>query len=155
HVANETEPFLQLTLPSGARLWTALVAGEPVKPAEATPPRPGVVRIPLVKTAEGEGDYVVELKYGGKLPTSPGLSSVQFPLIRETNIHVEQSIVRLMLPQSRQWFDFRGTMRQVEDEGELIERYQSYLYKRIQDATQALASSSDYTKVRAAVNLKQ
>jgi hypothetical protein len=64
-LTNATQQFLQLTLPAGARLWTTVVAGEPVKPAEAVPPKPGVVRIPLVKTAEGEGDYLVELKYGG------------------------------------------------------------------------------------------
>jgi hypothetical protein len=153
-VSNETEPYLQLTLPADARLWTVLVAGEPVKPAEAIPPKPGVVRIPLVKTAEGEGDYLVELKYGGRMPGA-GFRAVDFPLIRETSIHVEQSIVRLLVPESHQWFNFHGTMRQVADEAALAERYQSYLCTRIQDAAQALSGGSDYTKVRAAVNLKQ
>ena len=154
-VTNATEQFLELTLPAGARLWTAAVAGEPVKPAQTVPPRAGAVRIPLVKTAEGEGDYSVELKYGGRLPIASGFRSVSFPLIRQTSINVEQSMVRLLLPESRQWFNFQGTMRLVEDESELARGFQSYLNKRIQEATQALSSGSDYTKVRAAVNLKQ
>lgn len=154
-MTNATEPFLELALPAGARLWTALVAGEPVKPAETTPPRAGVVRIPLVKTAEGEGDYLVELKYGGRMQTLGGFGHINFPLIRETNIHAELSQVRLLLPESRRWFDFGGTLRLVREERELSEGFQSYLNKRIQEASQGLASASDYTKVRAAVNLKQ
>ena len=147
---------MQLTLPAGARLWTAFGrrrAGEASRCRRR--PQPGVVRIPLVKTAEGEGDYLVELKYGGRLQLTGAFGSVSFPLIRETNINVEQSQVRLLLPDSQQWFNFQGTMRLVQDESELERGFQSYLNKRIQEATQALSSSSDYTKVRAAVNLKQ
>ncbi len=79
--------------------------------------------------------------------------SVAFPLIRETNINVEQSIVRLLLPESKQWFSFAGTMRPVKEEGELAETYQSYLYKRIQEAAQALSSAgSDYTSFSQTIN---
>ena len=52
HVDNTTEQFLEIRLPEGAELWTARVAGEPVKPTTmpgaADPQR---VRIPLIKTA--------------------------------------------------------------------------------------------------------
>ncbi len=154
-ITNTKEQFLQLTLPPGARLWTAQVAGQPVKPAQAVPPIDNVVRIPLVKTAEGEGDYLVELKYGGRMPTSGGLGTVSFPLISDTSINVELSQVRLLLPDSQKWFDFRGTMRHVVDEEELQRGFQSYLNKRIVEAAQALASANDFTKVRAANNLKQ
>ena len=36
HVYNSTEAYLEIELPAGARIWTAMVAGEPVKPAQAT-----------------------------------------------------------------------------------------------------------------------
>jgi hypothetical protein len=156
-VTNSKEQFLEITLPETARLWTATVAGEPVKPATPTGAivLPGVVRIPLVKTAEGDGDYLVELKYGGKITMSSALGAVDFPLIRQTSINVEQSQVRLLLPESQQWFDFGGTMRLVADEEELQKGFQGYLQRRITEAAKALSSDSDFTKVRAFNNLKQ
>ena len=162
-ITNATEQFLDVQLPVGARLWTVTVAGNPVKPL--VPPAaagagqadvPGdLVRIPLVKTAEGEGDYPVQLKYGGRMPEITSLSQVDFPLMRTVNINVELSQVKLMLPESHDWFDFRGSMRKVSDEGELGEIFQTYLNKRIQEATQLLASTNPYTQIRAQSNLKQ
>jgi hypothetical protein len=154
-VTNGKEQFLEIELPAGAGLWTATVAGEPVKPAETTPPQTGVVRIPLVKTAEGEGDYVVQLKYGGQMEKARLLNSVSFPLLKTRNINVELSRVYLHLPERREWFDFRGTMRLVEDASELEKGFQGYLNKRIEEATRLLSSGDDYTKARAWSNLKQ
>jgi hypothetical protein len=154
-VTNGKEQFLEIELPASARLWTATVAGEPVKPAEASPPVTGVVRIPLVKTAEGEGDYVVQLKYGGQMEKARLLNSVSFPLLKTRNINVELSRVYLHLPERREWFNFRGTMRLVEDASELEKGFQGYLNKRIEEATRLLSSGDDYTKARAWSNLKQ
>lgn len=154
-VNNETEPYLQVKMPEGATLWTATVAGQGVKPLQTTPAQLGLVRIPLAKTAEGEGDYLVELKYGGQMRPATIFRAVNFPLIQETNLQVEQSVVRLLVPEAQRWFAFSGTMRMVGDEQQVAEGVQSYLYRRIQDAAQALASGSEYTKVRASVNLKQ
>ena len=159
NVTNATEPFLQFALPAGARLWTAMVDGEPVKPAVpglAPVEMPaGTVRIPLIRKAEGDGDYPVEIKYGGRMKAAGMFGSVSFPLIRQTSINVERSIVRLLLPESRQWFDFGGTLGKPQGESKIAEVFQSYLSRRIQDATQALASSNDYSQVRAAMNLRQ
>jgi hypothetical protein len=160
-ITNATEQFLEVQMPAGSRLWTVTVAGQPVKPlvpptaAGQTEPPVGVVRIPLVKTAEGEGDYPVQLKYGGRLPEVASLSQVRFPLMRTININVELSQVKLLLPESHQWFDFRGTMRKVTDEGELSEVFQTYLSKRIQEASEMLTSANPYTQIRAQSNLKQ
>ena len=62
-VDNRTEQFLEVALPAGARLWAAHVADQPVKPILGQ----DSVRIPLVKTAEGDRDYPVTLKYGGQM----------------------------------------------------------------------------------------
>ena len=54
-VDNTTEPFLEVVLPNGAELWSVLVAGRPVKPARvAGTTGSRNVRIPLLKTAEGD-----------------------------------------------------------------------------------------------------
>jgi hypothetical protein len=160
-ITNATEQFLEVQMPAGSRLWTVTVAGQPVKPlvpppaAGQTEPPAGIVRIPLVKTAEGEGDYPVQLKYGGRLPEVTSLAQVRFPLMRTININVELSQVKLLLPESHEWFDFRGTMRKVTDEGELAEVFQTYLSKRIQEASELLTSANPYTQIRAQSNLKQ
>jgi hypothetical protein len=163
-VTNATEQFLEIQLPEGARLWTATVAGQPVKPvipptaAVAATARQGIVRIPLVKTAEGEGDYPVQLKYGGQMSQVMSLAQVRFPLMKTVNINVELSQVKLHLPDNYDWssyFEFGGTMRPVADESELSEVFQSYLNKRINEAKELLASANPYTQIRAQSNLKQ
>ncbi len=155
-VSNADEPFLELQLPDGAQLWTVTVAGEPGKAIQGGAGKNGQVRIPLVKTAEGEGDYPVQIKYAGRIDLHANARATSFPLIRSNNINIELSQVRLLLPDSLQWFDFNGTMRRVADESDLAQGFQSYLNKRIQEATQALSSGSNaYSKVRAAVNLSQ
>jgi hypothetical protein len=70
-------------------------------------PSPGQVRIPLIKTAEGDRDYPVVLQYGGVLETVHPLRGVGFPFIKTLNINVELSQVRLRLPESFRWFYFR------------------------------------------------
>ena len=99
-VDNSLEQYLEIQLPVGARLWTAHVAGEPVKPAAGKPTANGgdVVRIPLIKTARGDADYEVVLKYGGQLGQLGAISHVEFPLIHTVNIHVELSQVELDVP---------------------------------------------------------
>lgn len=155
NMQNETEQFLEVQFPSGARLWTAIVAGEPAKPVEMVPIQDGVVRIPLIKTAQGDGDYAVVLKYGGHLGTLHELAQVDFPLVQTVNIKVEESQVRLFLPKSQRWIDFGGTLQQVTDPGVLEEGYQSYLNKQLQAVQQVFTAGDDYSKVRAGNNLKQ
>lgn len=155
-MTNADEPFLELQLPEGAQLWTVRVAGDPGKAISSGTGVDGRVRIPLVKTGEGEGDYAVEVKYGGSINLKTNGGTTAFPLVRSNNINIELSQVRLHLPESMNWFDFNGTMRLVESDSALAEGFQSYLNKRIQEATRALASgSNEYSKVRAAVNLSQ
>jgi hypothetical protein len=155
NLKNETEQYLGIQLPPSAQLWTATVRGEPAKPVEPTKKQPGVVWIPLVKAARGEGDYAVILKYGGRLGSVRELSRVSFPLITTGNIQVEQSQVSLYLPPSHQWFDFGGTMKYVTNQSDLESGYQSYFYKQIEETKQLLSGSDDYTRARAMNNLKQ
>ncbi|HUE69612.1 MAG TPA: hypothetical protein VMP01_01885, partial [Pirellulaceae bacterium] len=157
NIKNVTEQYLEIQLPASAQLWTAIVRYEPVKPVVPPNAPSGVVRIPLVKAALGEGDYQIVLKYGGRLGSVGELSRVSFPLITTTSqsIQVEQSQVRLYLPQTHEWFDFGGTMKHVTDEGELDSGLSSYFYKQFEDTKRLLSGSDDYTRARAMNNLKQ
>jgi hypothetical protein len=153
-VDNSLEQFLEIQLPAGARLWTAHVAGEPVKPAAGNAGTPDAVRIPLIKTAQGDADYAVILKYGGQIGRLHAVDHVDFPLIRTVNIHVELSQVELYLPTSYDWFNFGDTMRLVRSEGDLTAGWLSYNTKQIDLARQALQSEDPFTRTRAAHNLK-
>ena len=159
NIKNETEQYLEIQLPPSAQLWTAIVRFEPVKPVVPPNAQAGVVRIPLVKAALGEGDYKIVLKYGGHLGNLSQFSPVRFPLITTTSqsIQVEQSQVRLYLPRTHEWFNFGGTMKHAEDESELESGLQSYFYKQLEDTKRLLGagSSDDYTRARAMNNLKQ
>ena len=155
-VDNRTEQFLEIRLPAGALLWTAKVDGHMVKPTQV----PGaandrLVRVPLIKTVTGDLDYPVELKYGGRIMALSGFKSVEFPLARAVNINVEQSQVRLRLPESHRWFNFGGSMKLVS-EGDLLADFLDYKTKQIQELRRVLSSSAnEFSKVRARSNLKQ
>ncbi len=155
-VENRTEPFLEIEMPADARLWTVLVADEPVKPARASSATPNHIRVPLIKTAEGDLDYAVVLKYGGKLKR-PGLfRQYHFPLIRTVNINVELSQVRLRLPETHRWFNFSGTMGRVQTEGELQAGWFEFRTRQLGELSQLFSSSGKmYSKARASNNLKQ
>ena len=159
-VENRTEPFLEIELPEGSRMWTVQVAGEPVKPALAAAGSTSAaqrVRIPLIKTAEGDLDYPVVIKYGGQIATPNWLNRVEFPLIHTLNINVELSQVRLRLPEAYDWFNFDGTLGRVQSESELQAGWLSYRTRQLTELSQLLGSkagsASDYTKARALNNL--
>jgi hypothetical protein len=153
---NRTEQFLEVEMPKGASLWTAVVAGSPVKPVlTGDAMRPDVVRVPLIKTAEGDLDYAVVLKYGGEMaPLGAARISVEFPIVRTLNIDVELSQVELYLPENYRWFNFRGTTRQVAEEGTFEAGVLAYHSKQAEGLIQTLRSSNPFAKARASTNLK-
>lgn len=153
-VDNATEPFLEVELPEGARLWTAHVAGEPVKPAAAPSGGDQRARIPLIKTALGDRDYPVVLKYGGQVKPVGIFGQVAFPLVRAVNIRVEQSNVEIYLPESHQWLRFRGTVGPGVGQQELEAERQTYFRKQQQRLLEAARHADDFAKVRALVNLQ-
>lgn len=154
HVDNRTEQYLDVRLPEGARLWTAQVAGEAVKPA-AVDRSPDQARIPLVKTAPGDQDFRVSLKYGGLLGELGTVGDVRFPLLETVNIRVEQSQVRLWLPEKMRWFDFGGTMGRVQDEGSLKAGYLAYKNRQLQELVETYSSDNPFASLRAKSNIQK
>lgn len=152
-VNNSTEQYLDIALPSGAQLWTAVVKGQPVKPVEHEPAVNGKIRIPLIKSPAGSGDYAVEIKYGGNLGRLSTLKQVDFPLIRTENINVEHSQVQLYLPEGYEWPYFGGTMSRVKSAADLEKGLQQYFQKKVAEAKLALQSNDLNTQIRAQANL--
>ncbi len=158
---NRTEQFLEIALPAGAALWTAVVAGRPVKPTrieggETAPDgQAGRVRIPIVKTAEGDLDYAVVLKYGGVVPRLGAMQyRVRFPLVRTLNIEAELGQVRLYVPEEYAWFGFDTDMSEVEAAGTLDAGVLQYQWKQARRLLQTLRSDNPFAQTRARSNLK-
>ncbi len=66
-VRNNQRNFLKLTLPPGAVLWSAMVAGRPIRPGRGAD---GSLLLPLEKTRSGEEApaFVVEISYLDRAP---------------------------------------------------------------------------------------
>ncbi len=169
-VDNATEQFLEVQLPAGATLWTARVAGEPVKPivqGALAPPAAessgkkgiatdsGHVYIPLVKTAAGDVAYDVVLGYGGALAPLGVLGQIEFPLLTVHNMAVDRSQVRLLLPEGSDWFDFEGTLGRPADRQALAAGWAEFQREQVEQLLGTLRHGSTYEKARSAQNLKQ
>lgn len=176
---NRSEPYLEIKMPVGAKLWTAHVANQPVKPiaivheasSNAVDNRSGKeqgtidqttgnqerIRIPLVKTEKGDLDYGVVLKFGGQIENPQKSNRIHFPFIQTVNINVELSQATLSLPKSMQWYNFLGSMRLVQDRREFDAGWLSFKTKQVRNLTEILKSESSlsYSRSRAAFNLQQ
>jgi hypothetical protein len=108
------------------------------------------VRIPLVKTAPGDLDYEVLVKYAGELPDPGAIASLDFPLMRTVNVPVELSQVRLFLPEEYHWLDFGGTMRRVDYEQELAAGYVRYQARQAERLAATMRDEDPFGRVRAA-----
>ncbi|MDD3469621.1 MAG: hypothetical protein PHE53_06520 [Thermoguttaceae bacterium] len=131
--------------------------------ASSAPIVPGTrVRFPLVKTSQGDPDYEIVAIYAGKLPAvQPGLpwarwsERASFPLIRVHGIEVRRSNVKLFLPKNVRWFDFDGTLGQVDSEEELMAQRIEYDTDQLQRLMQKRRESGDrMTQIRAEENLR-
>ncbi|MBN2449613.1 MAG: hypothetical protein JXR77_04450 [Lentisphaeria bacterium] len=154
-VDNRIEQFLHLELPEGASLWTVRVGSEMVKPILPDPAMPSLVHVPLVKTAAGDLDYPVVIKYAGRVEVPGPILSGSLPFVRTLNINVEQSQVELWLPTTRRWFGFGGTLSRVRRSGEFEAGYLAYQNKLAKRLMDTLEYGSVFEKARAAGNLKQ
>ena len=150
-INNRTEQYLEISLPANAQLWTSEVAHEPVKPFQGAG---GNIRIPLVKTAEGESDYEVVLKYGGRIQEIKSFETISFPFIETINIQAEESQVSLHLPESFRWFDFGGSMSEVKSDREFVAQKLKYLQSQRDQIIQTLNESKNpFAKLRAKKSL--
>ena len=133
------------------------MAGEPVKPSQI-PGSTNVrhVLLPVRKTAKGDPNYPVVLKYGGTLPPLAAMATVQFPLVRTVKpypaagrtIGIEQSQVEIYVPKSHEWFNFGGKMHQTADEADLAAGRLSAFNRQGERLIEAARDSDAFTRIR-------
>jgi hypothetical protein len=96
---NRSEQFLRVRLPKDLELWSAIVAGQPVKPVLDSAGPADEVLIPLVKTSAGGLPYDVRLYLAGKTAAPLGsLTKIQPPPIELVGIDVQRTTWSLRLP---------------------------------------------------------
>jgi hypothetical protein len=92
-VRNNQRNFLKLTLPKGAVIWSATLAGKPVRPGQAPD---GGLLLPLEKSRAGDDAPVfpVEVVYLSRQPawTDKGKATLDLPAL---DIPISRSAVRL------------------------------------------------------------
>jgi hypothetical protein len=115
---NRSEQFLRVKLPPMLSLWSAHVAGQPVKPAVPTEVASGEVLIPLVKTSPGGLPYDVLLYFadeGDRPLVAPfnGITRLSPPAMSIVGIPVTRTTWSLHLPAGYRYLRPGGNMSAV------------------------------------------
>jgi len=118
---NRSEQFLRLKVPEGLNLWSAKVAGQPVKPVTKADSPQGEVLIPLVKTSPGGLPYDVELYFAGQVvrPLN-GLTKLKPPGIEIVGLPVMQTAWSLRLPSGYRYMRPGGNTSPVAGTAEIM-----------------------------------
>ncbi len=131
-VRNNGRQHLEIELPKGATVWSAFVAGEPVRPSK----REGRLLLPLERTAASEAPITVELTYVGedKFPRRNGKVALVSP---KFDVPLKNARWDLFLPPDYEYTDFTGSMTRTVDVGA----------PTVQDFSRSLYSEAESSKV--------
>jgi hypothetical protein len=104
-VRNNGRQFLEVELPAGAKVWSAFVAGQPVRPSL----REGKLLLPLQEWGADEETVAVELTYVGTnaFPRARGKLDFVSP---KFDVPLKSAQWELYLPPDYRFADFAGTM---------------------------------------------
>ncbi len=117
---NRSEQFLRVEAPAGVSLWSASVAGEPVRPV-VSKERPGEILIPLVKTSPGGLPYEVRMYFAGSgLAKLEGMTTLKPPAIRIKGLPVVRTLWSLRLPGGYEYIRPGGNVSPIAGAGEAM-----------------------------------
>ncbi len=104
-VRNNGRQFLEVGLPAGATVWSAFVAGQPVRPSL----RDGKILLPIQQSSADDGAIAVDLTYVGTniFPRTRGPVGFVSP---KFDVPLKNARWEVYLPPDYDYQDFRGTM---------------------------------------------
>jgi hypothetical protein len=122
---NRSEQFLRIEVPYGLRLWSASVAGQPVKPVMPGNFTDAEVLIPLVKTSPGGLPYDISLYFADDgaeplVPALKGITRLKPPNISIVGIPIMQTTWSLRLPSGYRYIRPGGNMSPVVGTVEML-----------------------------------
>ena len=152
---NRSEQFLHVEAPKGLNLWSASVAGQPVKPVRDINSPAGHVLIPLVKTSPGGLPYEIVLYFadeGDKPLVKPleGISRLKPPGISIVGIPVTRTIWSLHLPEGFRYVRPGGNMSPVAGIAEMLilsNEAKLEQLKRLEQSYRDLAVKGNYSQI--------
>jgi len=145
---NRTRQFLRVRVPGDLRLWSARVAGQPVKPVTDANAAADAVLIPLVKTSPGGLPYDVELYLAATTDKPLGMiREVRPPAVEVLDVKVERTTWSLRLPRGYRYLRPGGNLSRVL--GETEQKLQVIgtrlrQAKRLRQAYEELVSAGSY-----------
>jgi hypothetical protein len=121
-VRNNGRQFLEITLPKGAQVWSAFVAGQAVKPSL----RDGKLLLPLERA--GDSAIAVELIYvsAEKFPRTKGAVDLASPAL---DVPVKNARWELYLPPDYGYGRFAGTMTREPDAAPVVRTFSALEYR--------------------------
>lgn len=131
-VRNNGRQHLEIELPKGTTVWSAFVAGEPVRPSK----RGDRLLLPLERTAASDAPITVELTYVGEdhFPRRNGKVALASPLF---DVPLKNARWDLFLPPDYDYGDFTGSMTRTVDVGAPV----------VQDFSRSLYSEAEMLSV--------
>ncbi len=104
-VRNNGRQFLEVGLPAGATVWSAFVAGQPVRPSS----RGGRILLPIQQSGADDGATTVELTYVGTNTFPRARGAVRF-VSPKFDVPLKNAHWEVYLPPDYDYQDFGGTM---------------------------------------------
>jgi type II secretory pathway pseudopilin PulG len=104
-IRNNGRQFLEITLPTGAELWSAFVAGQPVRPTR----QGDLLLLPLEQVAGADGAIAVEVTFvhEEKFPRTKGRVDFASPRL---GVPLKNARWELWLPPDYEYASFAGSM---------------------------------------------
>ena len=125
-VRSRYQPFFEIRLPEGAKLWHALVNGRRVRPLTETTPEGEVTKIPIAQVQGVTGPVAVELQWeelgGGELGKAEAIR-LRMPSL--VGVRVLRLGWILQLPRGYHMLSSSGTLERLPSESDFEESLRS------------------------------
>jgi len=137
-IRNNGRQHLEIELPERTKVWSAFVAGEPVRPSV----REGKLLLPLERDTTSEAPVAVELTFIGqdKFPKRKGMVSLISP---KFDLPMKNARWDLYLPPDYDYSRFEGSMARASDTTVPLEQVYSLSEYNVQQQAQAEQSKME------------
>jgi hypothetical protein len=135
-IRNNGLQHLEVELPPGAKVWSAFVAGQPVRPRA----RAGKLMLPLERSGADEAPVSVALTYVGaeKFPRSKGTVQLISPKL---DAPLKNARWELYLPPDYDYTKFAGSMTREADAAPVAQVYSALQYLKQEKGRKAALES--------------
>ena len=146
-IRNNGRQHLELELPAGSKVWSAFVAGEPIRPST----REGKLLLPLARDVASDAPIAIELTFIGndKFPKHHGSVALVSP---KFDVPLKNARWDLYLPPDYDYGQFEGSMTRTADTvTPLVQVYSLSEYnvqQRAQEEQKKLDLRNDLNTVR-------